>query len=70
MDEAHDRLVQCDAGGDEDREDDREPGEALTADTPQRKKAIPSGTAVRASPVLWIRSASSATECEKTKIAT
>jgi len=35
----------------------------------RNKNAIPSGSAVNASPKLWIRSASSATEFESTKIA-
>jgi hypothetical protein len=49
--EALDRHVERDAGGDEDREDDREPSESLLAHAAQ-KNAIPSGTAVKASPKL------------------
>ena len=43
--------------------------ELLAADE-RRKNAIPSGTAVSASPELWIRSARSATEFESRKTAT
>ena len=68
VDEPLDRLVQRDAGRDEDREHDDEPGELLAA-VDRRKNAMPSGTAVSASPKLWIRSASSATEPESAKIA-
>ena len=38
VDEAHDRHVERDAGGDEDREDDGEPGESLAADAPQEER--------------------------------
>ena len=37
VDEAHDRLVESDAGRDEDREDDGEPGEPLAADAPEEE---------------------------------
>jgi hypothetical protein len=61
------RLVQGDAGGDEDRKDDREPGDLLGPNE-RRRNAIPTGTAVSASLTLWIRSASSATEPVRTRI--
>ena len=62
-----DGLDAGDAGGDEDGEDDEQAGAAFGALGAQQN-AMPSGTAVRASPKLWMRSASSATEPESAKM--
>ena len=67
VDEAEDRLVEGHASRDEDGEDNDSPAN-FSRRNERKKKAIPSGTAVSASPKLWIRSASSATEPESAKM--
>ena len=69
MDQPADRLEPGDAGADEDRRDHEQPGEPLGALGSQDEGDRRAGSAVSASPKLWIRSASSATLLVSKKIA-
>jgi len=69
IDDPLDALLQGHAGRHEDREDDEAPA-TFSALELRIAKAMPRGTAVDASPKLWIRSASRATEPETAKTAT
>ena len=68
MDQPRDRLDAGDAGADEDRRDDEQPGRSARrarSAAGTRRRAAPRSAA---SPKLWIRSASSATLPDRTKI--
>ena len=67
VDQASDGLVEGDAGGDEDGEDDGKAGQPLGALAPEQEGDPDRDSGEGASPRLWIRSASSATELVRTK---